>query len=187
VGQVEDVKRVVTPDLKSAGSRLAIVGLTCADTAGSQLEVVGRVRGGRVPTVDATVCRDTFAVIAAAQRAGLVAACHDCSDGGLLAAVAEMAIGGAAGATIDLAAVPAEVPVGAGRDLTLAFAESPGRFICEVPAAGVDGFQTLLAGHRWGWIGTVTDATTLTVNASSGQEIARVAVERLADAWRSRR
>ena len=187
VGQVEDVKRVVTPDLKTAGSRLAIVGLTCDDTAGSQLEVVGRVRGGRVPMVDAAVCRDTFAVIAAAQRAGLVAACHDCSDGGLLAAVAEMAIGGAAGATIDLAAVPAEVPVGAGRDLTLAFAESPGRFICEVPPAAVAGFQTLLAGHHWGWIGTVTDDTTLTVNASSGQEIARVAVERLADAWRSRR
>ena len=39
------------------------------------------------------------------QRA--ISACHDCSDGGLAVAIAEMCIGGRLGAEINLDAVPA--------------------------------------------------------------------------------
>ena len=35
-----------------------------------------------------------------------LSACHDCSDGGLAVALAEMCIGGRLGASIDLDAVP---------------------------------------------------------------------------------
>ena len=53
MGQIDDVRRVVTPDLKRPGSRLAVIGLTRDDLAGSQLEALGVVTGGAVPRIDA--------------------------------------------------------------------------------------------------------------------------------------
>ena len=202
MGQVEDVHRVVTPDLKHAGNRLAIVGISRGDLAGSQLELVGRVRGGRVPEVDASACRQVFESVAAAQRTGLVAACHDCSDGGLVVAVAEMAIAGGASARVELASVPlasagsvATVSEANGSalhsDLTIAFTETPGRFICEVPAAAADQFAAHMNQSRqsqahhvpWAWIGEVIAGDQVEIVSTTGS-ITAVPVASLARAWR---
>jgi phosphoribosylformylglycinamidine synthase len=197
MGQVEDIHRVVTPDLKHAGNRLAIVGLSRGDLAGSQLELVGRVRGGRVPEVDAAACRQVFESVAAAQRAGLVAACHDCSDGGLAVAVAEMAIAGGSAARIELANVPLHSTGSAANgsahhsDLTIAFTETPGRFVCEVPAAAADQFAAHMnqvpqshAEHvPWAWIGEVIAGDEMEIVSTTGT-IAAVPVASLARAWR---
>jgi len=187
LGQVADVHRAITPDLKHSGNRLAIVGGSRLDLAGSQLELVGRVRGGRVPQVDAAACRAAFAAVATAQRAGLVAACHDCSDGGLATAVAEMAIGGNAGARLALADVPTAGDTAglspAQRDLAIAFTETPGRFVCEVPAAVADRFAAVVAGVPWAWIGSVTDDRRLEI-VPTAAAAAVIPVERLARAWR---
>jgi phosphoribosylformylglycinamidine synthase len=197
MGQVEDIHRVVTPDLKHAGNRLAIVGLSRDDLAGSQLELVGRVRGGRVPEVDAVACRQVFESVAAAQRAGLLAACHDCSDGGLAVAVAEMAIAGGAAARLELASVPLQaagnVPNGSAlhSDLTIAFTETPGRFVCEVPAAAADRFAAHMnqllppTGPHvpWAWIGEVIAGDHLEIVSTTGT-CAAVPVAKLARAWR---
>ena len=195
MGQVEHVHRAVTPDLKQVGNRLAIVGLSRGELAGSQLELVGRVRGGRVPQVDAAACRHVFTAVAAAQRAGLVAACHDCSDGGLLAAVAEMAIAGGSAARITLADVPMEADGSAGngsalhRDLAIAFTETPGRFVCEVPAALADRFAVEMNQRNqtqkmpWAWIGTVVAGDRLEIVSTAGSATT-VPVASLARAWR---
>ena len=191
LGQIEDVRRAVSPDLKCAGNRLAIVGLSRDALAGSQLELVGRVRGGRVPTVDAASCRSVFAAVAVAQRAGTVVACHDCSDGGLVTAIAEMAIGGGIGCRIELGRVPTDgfdSRQSVDRDLTIAFTETPGRFICEVPAATAARFESLLTGVAWGWIGTVLSTKDapprLEIVSTDAQTVASVEVHRLAQAWR---
>jgi len=185
MGQVDDVCRVLSPDLKAAGNRLAVVGLTRDDLAGSQLELTGRVQGGCVPEVDAASCRGIIHAIAAAQRAGLVQACHDVSDGGVAAAVAEMAIGGRLGATLDLAAVPVAFRSAvdpAHRDLVTAFAESPGRFICEVRAADAAAFEQTLAGVPWAWVGAVTSEPDVAIGSAG--RLDRIAVARLDAAWR---
>ena len=200
MGQVEHVHRAITPDLKQVGNRLAIVGLSRGELAGSQLELVGRVHGGRVPQVDAAACREVFAAVAAAQRAGLVAACHDCSDGGLLAALAEMAIAGGSAARITLADVPMEADGSAGngsalhRDLAIAFTETPGRFVCEVPAALADQFAVEMSQRNqtqrdqtqkmpWAWIGTVVAGDRLEIVSTTGQTTT-LPVASLARAWR---
>jgi phosphoribosylformylglycinamidine synthase II len=185
MGQVDDVRRVLSPDLKAAGNRLAVVGLTRDDLAGSQLELTGRVRGGHVPEVDAASCRGVIHAIAAAQRAGLVQACHDVSDGGLAAAAAEMAIGGRLGATLDLAAVPVAFRSAvdpAHRDLVTAFAESPGRFICEVRADDAAAFEQTLTGVPWAWVGAVTSEPDVAIGSAG--RLDRIAVARLDAAWR---
>ena len=186
LGQLDDVKRALTPDLKRVGDRLAIVGISRDDLAGSQLELAGRVTGGRVPAVDAAACRAVFRAVAAAGRERLLASCHDCSDGGLLAAVAEMALAGGLGATLDLAAVPAEIAVPAAvRPLALAFTETPGRFVCAVPAAAAERFTAALQGVPWAWIGAVHAEPVLAVTA--GVCAATLPLDRIAAAWRGER
>jgi phosphoribosylformylglycinamidine synthase len=187
MGQVDDVRRAVTPDLKQAGNRLAIVGLSRDDLAGSQLALTGRVSGGRVPPVDAAGVRAVFTTVAAAIKGRLVAACHDCSDGGIAAGVAEMAIAGRLGARLELAKVPAETSdaSGTGRDFAIAFTETPGRFLCEVPAAQADAFAKAVDGVAWAWIGEVTGNQTLEIVTGGGS--AAIAVDRLDRAWRGER
>jgi phosphoribosylformylglycinamidine synthase len=192
LGQLADVRQAISPDFKRPGSLLAIIGLSCADTAGSQLELAGRVRGGRIPRVDPAACRAAFQAVARAQRAGLVLACHDLSDGGLATAVAEMAIGGGVGARVDLARVPFTAgddgpPAGAARDLAIAFGESPGRFVCELPAGCEQELAAVLApvlgDVPWAVIGEVRAEPTVELAGSGGGE--RVAVAALDTAWRS--
>jgi phosphoribosylformylglycinamidine synthase len=182
LGQVEDVRATCTPDLKALGNRLAVVGVTRAEVAGTQLALAGRVSGGAVPTVDAAACLAVCRGIAAALRAGLVQACHDVSDGGLLTAVAEMAIGGATGAAVVLADVPCD-EVGAGPDLAVAFGETPGRFVCEVRPADAEAFAQQMAGVAWGWIGEVMGEPAIAIRATDGA-VERIPVERLARSWR---
>jgi phosphoribosylformylglycinamidine synthase len=184
MGQVADVRRAMTPDLKAAGNRLAIIGLSRDALAGSQLELVGRVDGGEVPTVDPSACRVANAAVAAVIRAGTVVACHDISDGGVAAALAEMAIAGSRGARLDLAALPAEMTVaGTHRDLALAFTETPGRFLCEVPPAGVERFEALVGSVPWSWVGKVTSDEAVEITDTSGG-VTRIPVSELARAWR---
>jgi hypothetical protein len=113
MGQVDDVRRSQTSDFKRAGGAVYVVGQTRDAVIGSQFERLGLASGGGVPLVDAAACRAVFRAVAGAIDAGLVAACHDVSDGGLLVAVAEMMIGGGLGASVDLTAIPLEGPVAA--------------------------------------------------------------------------
>jgi phosphoribosylformylglycinamidine synthase len=184
LGQVADVGRVMTPDLKAAGHRLAIVGTTRGETAGSQAELAGIVHGGAVPRSDVAAFRAACAAVAAANAAGLVRACHDVSDGGLAAAVAEMAIAGGTGARLDLGAVPivGDALPATARDLVAAFAESPGRFVCAVAPSDADAFTASMAGVPWAWIGGGLPEPVMEIATAAGG-VERIPIERLARAW----
>ena len=105
LGQVDDVRRCVTMDLKRPGNLLISVGVTKNELGGSHFALVEGLAGGEVPKVDAAVAKKTFAALHQAIDAGLVRACHDLSEGGLAVAVAEMAFAGGFGAKIDLTKV----------------------------------------------------------------------------------
>jgi phosphoribosylformylglycinamidine synthase len=89
-----------------------------------------------------------------ALRRGLVAACHDTSEGGLAVAVAEMAMAGRLGAEVDLDAAPWDGPGASPKKR--AFSESLTRWVCEVAPANVAAFEAALVGQRFARIGTVT-------------------------------
>ena len=87
-------------------------------------------RRRRSPTVDPARAKATFAAMHRAIAAGLVAACHDLSEGGLAAAAAEMAFAGGLGAELQLDATSPQ-PSGLS-PAALLFSESNTRFLCEV-------------------------------------------------------
>jgi phosphoribosylformylglycinamidine synthase len=182
LGQVDDVSRCVTMDLKRQGNFLYQVGLTREELGGSHLALIRGLSGGVVPQVDAQNAKRTFAALHQAIVAGLVRACHDLSEGGLAVAAAEMAFAGGLGARISLARIPNAVKVEpqaaarlreqtrgvlcedihllAGRPdaaAVLLFSESNTRFLCEVPREKAAAFETAMAGIPHGRIGEVAD------------------------------
>jgi phosphoribosylformylglycinamidine synthase len=163
LGRVPDVTRTATSDAKAAGDALYLVGVT---------------RSSLLPPSDAPAL---YVALHQAMRAGLVRACHDLSEGGLLVCAAEMAIGGRLGVTVDLAAVPAADGLTPGQ---VAFLERPGRLLVEVAPAGAAAFEAALAGHACAAVGAVT-ATAELVVSGAGAEV-RVAVEALRAAFRGR-
>jgi phosphoribosylformylglycinamidine synthase len=199
VGRIDDVARAMTTDLKRPGNRIYVVGETTGALAGSQLAAIitpqDGIASGGPPVVDATACRSVFTALAGAIRNGLVAACHDCSDGGLLVAVAEMAIGGGVGCRIDLSAVPiagASAGESAGspglgplRSLVAAFAETPGRFVCEIPPDASGAFEACVVGVPHAAIGEVLPDGWLELEGDPDEGSQRISIADLEQAWRS--
>ena len=141
VADVPDVTRCVTPELTAPGNVLLLVGDTAAHFAGSHLDLLAGAHrtpsagSGIVPQLD-PASPASYRALHQAMRAGLVAACHDVSEGGLAVALAEMCIASRLGASVD------DLPHG---DVATAlFSESAGRLVVEVAAADVAEFTALL-------------------------------------------
>jgi len=111
-----------------------------------------------------------------------VASCHDCSDGGLGVALAEVAFAGGLGLEAALDAVPAE---GLARDDLLLFAESAGRFVVTVAPARAAAFEAELAGLAWGRVGQVTAAPRLRLLGLGGGPLLDEPTAELKRAWQA--
>ena len=180
MGQVEDVSRCVTMDVKTAGNLLYQVGSTKDELGGSHYALVNGLSGGHVPTVDAQLAKKTFAALYHAINSGFVRACHDLSEGGLAVTAAEMAFAGGLGAKIRLAEVPSSVPAAErseGFDEVLLFSESNTRFMVEVPHANRLHFEAALSEVPLAHIGEVTDSGRLQIAATP------IAHRQLSAAW----
>jgi phosphoribosylformylglycinamidine synthase len=184
LGQVDDVSRSVTMDLKRPGNYLYQVGATRDELGGSHFALVTGLQGGHVPAVDAQAAKRTFAAVHQAITAGLVRACHDLSEGGLAVAAAEMAFAGGLGAKISLHSVPRDLPAGLPQaDLVLLFAESNTRFLCEVAPPNAAAFEAALQGVPLARIGEVTPGDRLEILATAGAKAIDGAIADLKEAW----
>jgi len=173
IGIVPDVARCITMDAKRAGNTLLLVGRTTAEMGGSHYQ---RLVGGgwAVPRTDLEAGPKAAAAVAGLIRAGVVAAAHDVSDGGLLTAVAEMLIaaGDGVGAEVELAGVHADLEAAA-------FSESPSRYVIEVAEADLGRVQGMLGGVPCARLGRVTDSGRLVWRQGKVDE----AVGGLAEVW----
>ncbi|MBX9391847.1 phosphoribosylformylglycinamidine synthase subunit PurL [Streptomonospora nanhaiensis] len=103
LGVIDDVHNRLTSALPadSDGARIVLLGRTAEEFGGSVwAEVVHGHLGGLPPAVDLAAEAALGELLADAAEAGLLAAAHDLSDGGLGVAVAESALRGGVGATL---------------------------------------------------------------------------------------
>ncbi len=182
LGQVDDVSRCVTMDLKESGNLLYVVGTTYDEMGGSHFAGVHELSGGSEPQVDPQLARRTFAAVHAAISAGLVRACHDLSEGGLAVAIAEMAFAGGLGASLDIARAPRSIGANRPTDTVVLFSESNTRFLCEVPEASAEAFSKCLDGIAHGCLGRVTDGDRLEIVAE-GRPLVSAKLSALKAAW----
>ncbi|PDW02868.1 phosphoribosylformylglycinamidine synthase subunit PurL [Candidatus Viridilinea mediisalina] len=181
LAEVPDVRRCVSMDLKQAGNRIYLVGATRAELGGSHLDaILGRDGlAGQVPQVDLVAARATFAALHGAITQGLVAACHDLSEGGLAVAAAEMVLAGHLGLDLELDALGGELDV-----TTRLFSETPSRFLVEVRPGDAAAFESVLAGVALVELGAVQHEALLRLRAD-GQIVAEVELDALRQAWQA--
>jgi len=101
VGLLEDLERRAGIAFEAAGLSILLVGETKGWLGASLYlrEVVGREEGAP-PPVELALEKKNGEFVRKMIAANRVAACHDVADGGLLVAVAEMAMAGGIGATL---------------------------------------------------------------------------------------
>jgi len=203
IGIIPDVGRCVTSDAKRPGNSLFYVFAEEFARPGFRGGLGGSLFARRfgvptgespeVPRVDLEGGPMVARLISEMMRRGYIAACHDCSDGGPLVAVAEMLIAGSTaerplGATVLAGGLLCDTRYGC-------FSEAPSAFIVEVHAQHADAFADLLLrgelkpeiecnGVRFG---STDDSGVLEVVEMSAEpgEKTRIPVEDLARAWRA--
>jgi phosphoribosylformylglycinamidine synthase II len=114
--------------LANEGDDLLVVGTTFPDLGGSEYyESVQGLVGGRVPRVNLKTERQLLRAVSRIVGSGTVEAAHDISKGGLAVSLAEMAIQGGKGFTVNLDKVPTKTT----NIAQLLFSESKPRFVLE--------------------------------------------------------
>jgi phosphoribosylformylglycinamidine synthase len=101
IGLLPDIDRMATLAFKAEGEVILVLGDTKGHLGQSLYlrEIVGQ-EAGPPPPVDLTAERRNGTFVRGLIAQGRVTAAHDCADGGLLVAVAEMALAGKIGAAI---------------------------------------------------------------------------------------
>ncbi len=148
-GIVPDLSFAVTTDLKAAGDALYLVGRSRPELGGSLWARRESRPGLEVPRADPSAVRSAGERLLFAGAKGLVAACHDVSDGGLAVTLCEMAFGGGLGFSVDLARTGLDDPA-----LALV-AEGGSRWVVEVRSDGASRFEKTLGRTAWARIGSV--------------------------------
>ncbi len=137
---VDDVRQSVSMDLKRGGTSVYVVGLTRRELGGSAYLRLNGHRGNDVPQLPDNAL-SIHRRMHEAIRDGFVLSCHDCSEGGIGVAGAEMAFSGGLGLEIDLGRVPISGP--RMRDDELLFSESLCRYLVEVDSRSAARFEAL--------------------------------------------
>jgi len=165
VAALEDVRRAVTTDFKRPGDLIYKVGPTYDELGGSAFYRLRGELGANVPQVRPALAAARYRRLSAATAAGLLASCHDLSDGGLAVALAECCFGGGLGARLSLSeeVLHPEARGSARASLAALFAESHSRFVASVDPARRTEFEAAL-GAEAVLLGEVTDDPLLTVS-----------------------
>jgi phosphoribosylformylglycinamidine synthase len=132
VGLMKDVNRMATVAFKREGDAILLIGETRGHLGQSIYlrEIEGKEEGA-APPVDLAVERKTGDFVRKLIEDGRVDTVHDISDGGLLVAVAEMALAGNIGAEIGISGTTVEA-------VPFFFGEDQARYIIAGPEKIID-------------------------------------------------
>jgi len=176
-----DVNRTVSMDCKQAGDLIYIVGTTFNELGGSHYFDIHGFTGNNIPKVDAGRGLKLMNALSKATAKSLVRACHDCSEGGIGVAAAEMAFAGGLGMALDLTDVPLGEAIE--RDDYILFSESNSRFIVEVSPADAKKFEHAIKGVTCAAIGKVTKDKKFKVKGREGKILLSASIKKLKEAW----
>ena len=180
LGKMEDVRRAVSMEAKRPQDLVYVLGVTYPELGGSEYFAMMGYVGNEVPRVRAEESRELYLRLWKAIQEGLVASCHDCSDGGLGVALAEVAFSGSLGMEVDLREAPQE---GVERDDYLLFSESQSRFVVTVRPEHRGAFEELMEGVPFSRIGVVREGRTFGVIGLEGRKVIEADIFRLKEAW----
>jgi phosphoribosylformylglycinamidine synthase len=177
---VKNIYKTISAGLKKEGNILFIIGETKKELGGSTYYAKYKKLGNSVPKHNPKKALKIFKKIHRAIKNGYIISAHDCSEGGLAVAIAEMCFAGL-GAEIDLSKVPT-TGINKRADYIL-FSESNSRFVVEVKKDKVKQFIKLMHGTIFGKIGIVIKEKKLKV-LHNGESIIDIKTDELKNAWK---
>ncbi len=188
IAVTKDVRSTVSMYAKEAGDLVYIVGPTFDELGGSHYYDLSGAIGNVVPRVNTGKAKRAFEALSTASGLGLVKAMHDCSDGGLAVAAAEMAFAGGLGMELFVSEVPYAVTQRERRnknrrDDFVLFSESNSRFIVEVDKKRQKDFERLLKGLEFGLIGCISKDKAFRVYGLDGKTCVKATLGELKEAW----
>lgn len=138
IGKISDTSVAVSMDVKKPGDLVYLLGTTQNELGGSEYTAMKGILGGVPPSVNAKEAKELYRNLHKAIKKGIVASCHDCSDGGLAVALAESAFSGGFGMDI---LVPSVEHL---------FSESASRFVVTVDPVHASEFESIVPSAQIG-------------------------------------
>ena len=139
VGELPDPARAAGIAFRAAGDAIALAGPFAPSLAGSELAKLRGELGPGLPETHIEASGRAIAAVREAVRSGAIASAHDISDGGLACALAESAIAGGLGATVDLDPL---VELRGGSGESCLFGEGPAGFLLSGERAALEAIET---------------------------------------------
>ncbi|BBA70135.1 phosphoribosylformylglycinamidine synthase subunit PurS [Geobacter sulfurreducens] len=185
IGKIDDIRTAVTMDAKRPGDIVYLLGKTGYELGGSEYLALKGLVGNSVPQVNTAKALPRYRALHRAISQGLVASCHDLSDGGLAVALAETAFAGGFGIAAELPRVLWGGDESLKSDAALLFSESASRHLVTVRPESREAFESVMAGNCFSSIGVVTEEGKVTVAGLSGTRVIDAGIEELKQAWQS--
>lgn len=182
IGIIPDINKAVTMDVKCPGDWVYIIGMTKNELGGSEYARMKGIEGGVVPRVDHQAAKTLFSSLYSAISKGLIASCHDCSDGGLIVALIESAFAGGYGMNLDLHSVPI---TDIHTDSEILFSESASRFIITLAPENAALFENCMKKVSIARIGVVNPSRQFTVAGIHGEMIIDEDIDSYKTIWKN--
>ncbi len=182
IGKIEDARKAVSMDVKRPGDLVYLLGDTYDELGGSEYYAEQGELGSKVPQVDAETALLRYRTLYQAQQQGVIASCHDLSDGGLGVALAEKAFAGGYGMCVALADVATDAEM---RDDKILFSESQSRLLVTVKPADQAGFESLFRGQSCRLLGKVVAEPLLSITGQAGDSVINAPIDQLKEAWQA--
>jgi len=183
ISVIPDINKAISMDAKKAGNLIYIIGETYSEMGGSHYYATLGYIGNSIPIVRPQYGKKIMEALSLAISRELVSSCHDCSEGGIGVATAEMAFAGGLGMQIDLENVPRSKEIY--RDDVILFSESNSRFIVEVDKESQKQFEDAMSQLAYAQIGKLTQEDDFIVKGINGKIIVNTKITKLKDAWQN--
>jgi phosphoribosylformylglycinamidine synthase II len=181
IGIIDDVRKCLTMDFKKAGNLIYVVGETLPELGGSIYYANHDAVGQTVPIVNFKTALKIFERLSSSVKSGLIRSMHDCSEGGLGVALAEMAFSGGFGVSARLDQVPVKGKIV--RNDVVLFSESHSRFVVEVSPEKQNAFEKALRGLPFSMIGRVEESPEFIVYGLNQKVCVNADIADLKEAW----
>ncbi len=181
---MDDLDCAITMDVKTPGNKIYAVGMTYNELGGSHFYAQNGAIGNNVPKVRPEESTQTYKAMSECTKQKLLRSAHDCSEGGLAAAAAEMAFAGGYGMDLILKNMP-RCGIESDNTAALLFSESNSRFVVEVTPENAAAFEVIMSENSVpvGCLGRVTEGEVFMVRDIKGAVVIDSGINELKGVW----
>jgi len=186
IGVIDDVSKSVSMDAKFPGDIVFVIGETSDDLAGSEYLAMikddEKHAGNTVPKVDANKNKKTYQAFSRCAEIGLINASQSVHRGGLIVALAKMAMAGKLGMSLDFSRFQSK---SSRIDFAL-FSENGGRIIAIVNPQKAEKFEQIMAELPLQKLGEIRDDERFIVCGKDKKTVIDVDVSEMLNSYKMR-